>query len=62
MDTPYQASPDVWVLPTTLPIPGAGNLVTNAFVIMSEEPVLVDTGIGVDSGEFNYRLVEQTEE
>lgn len=52
MDTPYQASPDVWVLPTTLPIPGAGSLVTNAFVILSEEPVLVDTGIGVDSGDF----------
>ena len=45
MDEPYQASPDVYVLPTHLPIPGMGNLVINTYLIKSEEPVLVDTGI-----------------
>lgn len=43
MDEPYQASPDVYVLPTHLPIPGMGNLIINAYLIKSEEPVLIDT-------------------
>ncbi|HEX6539322.1 MAG TPA: MBL fold metallo-hydrolase, partial [Candidatus Dormibacteraeota bacterium] len=45
MDDPYQASPDVYVLPTHLPIPGLGNLVINTFLLKSEEPVLIDTGV-----------------
>jgi hypothetical protein len=45
MDEPYQASPDVYVLPTHLPIPGLGNLIINAYLIKSEEPVLIDTGV-----------------
>ena len=53
MDAPYQASPDVFVLPTNLPIPGAGVVLPiNAYVLKAEEPVLVDTGIGVDSDDF----------
>jgi hypothetical protein len=52
MDTPYAASADVHVLPTHLPIPGAGVLPINAFVLHSEEPVLVDTGLGVESDDF----------
>ena len=45
MDEPYQASSDVYVLPTHLPIPGMGKLVINTFVLRSAEPVLVDTGL-----------------
>lgn len=45
MDEPYQAAPDVYVVPTHLPIPGMGNLVINTYVLKSEEPVLVDTGL-----------------
>lgn len=45
MDEPYQAGPDVYVLPTHLPIPGMGNLIINTFILKSEEPVLVDTGL-----------------
>lgn len=47
MDDPYQATPDVHVLPTHLPLPGVGVLPINAYVLHAEEPVLVDTGLGV---------------
>ena len=52
MNEPYQAAPDVYVLPTYFPIPGIGLLPINAFVIMAEEPVLVDTGIGIEGEGF----------
>ena len=37
MDAPYQAAPDVHVLPTNLPIPGVGVLPINAYVLGAEE-------------------------
>ena len=52
MDQPYQAASDVYVLPTHLPLPGAGVIIVNAFVILAKEPVLVDTGLGMDRAEF----------
>jgi flavorubredoxin len=52
MDKPYQAMPDIEVLPAHFPIPGMGLLPVNAFVIKSKEPVLVDTGMGIDSERF----------
>lgn len=52
MEAPYQAGSDVHVLPTYLPLPGAGVLPINAFVLMAEEPVLVDTGLGIDADDF----------
>ncbi len=53
MDSPYQAAPDVHVLPTNLPLPGTGAVLpVNAYVLLAEEPVLIDTGIGVDSDDF----------
>jgi glyoxylase-like metal-dependent hydrolase (beta-lactamase superfamily II) len=52
MDAPYQAAPDVHVLPTHLPLPGLGVLPINAYVLHADEPVLVDTGVGVDGDEF----------
>ncbi|HVF14581.1 MAG TPA: MBL fold metallo-hydrolase [Acidimicrobiales bacterium] len=52
MDSPYQGAPDVHVLPTNLPIPGVGVLPINAYVLLAQEPVLVDTGIGLDGDQF----------
>lgn len=52
MDKPYKAATDVEVLPTHFPIPGLGYLPINAFVLKAKEPVLIDTGIGIDKGEF----------
>ena len=52
MDAPYQASSDVHVFPANLGIPGVGVLPINAFLLMAEEPVLVDTGIGMDTADF----------
>ena len=53
MESPYQAAPDVHVLPNNLPLPGTGLVLPiNAYVLMAEEPVLVDTGIGMDSDQF----------
>jgi len=42
---PYEAGPDVVVLPSWFPIPGMGILPVNAFVLKAREPVLVDTGL-----------------
>ena len=52
MDFPYAAATDVHVLPTTIPIPGLGVLPINAYVLHAEQPVLVDTGLGVDGDAF----------
>ena len=56
MDKPYQAMPDIAVLPAHFPVPGAGFLPVNSFVIMAEEPVLVDTGMGRESEAFMQAL------
>jgi hypothetical protein len=40
------------VLPVHLPLPGVGFLPVNAYLLMAEEPVLIDTGIGVDGEDF----------
>jgi flavorubredoxin len=56
MDKPYQAMPDIEVLPAHFPIPNMGFLAVNAFVIKAKEPVLVDTGMGIDSGKFMEAL------
>jgi flavorubredoxin len=52
MEKPFQVTEDIEVLPTFFPIPGMGFLTINAFVIKAKEPILVDTGIGIDSLEF----------
>lgn len=50
MDAPYQAAPDVHVLPTNVPLPGIGVLPVNAYLLRAEEPVLIDAGIGAEEG------------
>lgn len=52
MDESYKASPDVHVLPSHLPLPGVGVLMVNAFIIKANEPVLIDTGLGIDREKF----------
>jgi hypothetical protein len=52
MDVPYQAAPDVHVLASSVTLPGVGVLPINAYVLLAEEPVLIDTGIAVDREEF----------
>lgn len=56
MNEPYEVARDTFALPTFLPIPGVGFLPINAFVILSEEPVLVDTGIGMEEEDFMKAL------
>jgi flavorubredoxin len=56
MCEPYQAAPDVDVLPAYFPIPGLGIIPVNAFVLRATEPVLVDTGLAPLSDEFMQRL------
>jgi flavorubredoxin len=56
MDKPHQAMPDIEVLPAHFPIPGMGFLPVNAFVIKAKEPVLVDTGMEIESEEFMKAL------
>ena len=58
MDAPYQGAPDVHVFPANISMPGVGVLPINAYLLMAEEPVLIDTGIGVDTEEFIAALSE----
>ena len=52
MEAPYQAAPDVHVLPTSVALPGVGVLPINAYVLLAEEPVLIDSGLGADGPQF----------
>jgi flavorubredoxin len=56
MYKPHQVVQDIEVIPAHFPIPGAGFLPVNAFVIKAKEPVLVDTGMGIESEEFMKAL------
>lgn len=51
MGAPYLAAPDVHVLPAAVPLPGMGVLPVNAYLLLADEPVLIDTGMG-DDGAF----------
>ncbi|HYW90027.1 MAG TPA: MBL fold metallo-hydrolase, partial [Chloroflexota bacterium] len=48
--------PDIHILPSFLPAPGIGNIPVNAFVLKSEQPVLVDTGMHQDHAQFMAEL------
>jgi glyoxylase-like metal-dependent hydrolase (beta-lactamase superfamily II) len=48
LDTRFRPIPEVDVLSIAFPIPGFGFLPVNAFVLHSQEPVLVDTGPTLD--------------
>ena len=53
---PHHVGPDIAVIPGYFPIPTMGVLAVNAFVIKAKEPVLVDTGMGIESEEFMKAL------
>jgi hypothetical protein len=48
----YQATPDVDVITSNIPIPGFGLVPVNAFVVKGSEPILVDTHAVVEVDEF----------
>jgi len=52
----YQATSDIEVLTSNIPIPGFGLVPVNAFVIKGQEPILVDTGAVIESDEFMTAL------
>lgn len=52
MDEPYRVGTDVWVLPSQMVVPEVGLIPINAFVLMSERPVLIDCGLGIDQEAF----------
>jgi flavorubredoxin len=52
MDAPYQGAADVHVFPAIAALPGAGVLTVNAYLLMAEEPVLIDTGLHVEGDDF----------
>lgn len=52
----YKATSDIEVLTSNFPIPGLGLVPINSFVIKGSEPILVDTGAGVQSGDFMTAL------
>ncbi|PCH92756.1 MAG: MBL fold metallo-hydrolase [Dehalococcoidia bacterium] len=58
MDKPIQVNSDITVLPShlPLPIPGHGYVGINAFVLKSQQPVLVDTGMGIEADEYMSAL------
>jgi flavorubredoxin len=56
MRATYTAGPDIHVLPSDLPIPGAGLQPVNAYLIRSTEPILVDAGMPVDRAAFQDAL------
>ncbi len=56
MDKPRRLLPDIEILPAHFPVPNAGFLPVNAFVIKAGDPVLVDTGMGKDGDAFMQAL------
>ncbi len=50
--TPYRAAPDTWVLPSYLEVPGIGLIVVNSYLIESEQPVVIDTGMPIVRQDF----------
>lgn len=60
MEKPFQLSSDVIVFPSSISIPAMGILPVNALLLKSKDPVLVDTGMGQERGQF-LKTVDQPE-
>jgi hypothetical protein len=54
----YRAQPGISVIGDYLEVPGLGFLPVNAFVIHAEQPVVVDTGLGLGDRDFVASLAE----
>jgi glyoxylase-like metal-dependent hydrolase (beta-lactamase superfamily II) len=53
---PYLSAAGVHTLPSHLPLTGLGLLPVNAYLISGRQPVLVDTGLAIDRGNFEAAL------
>ncbi len=51
-----RVAPETYTLPAYLPVPGAGILPVNAFLIHAAQPLLVDTGLAALKSDFMKRL------
>ena len=49
MDTPFSPLPDLFVLPSSLPVPGGSFLPVHAFVLRGPETILVDAGLAAEA-------------
>jgi flavorubredoxin len=56
MEAARKINEDTYILPSYFPIPGLGLLPVNAFVLKAREPVLVDTGLHLDTDAFTREL------
>jgi len=56
MFEPFEVTTDVHVLPAYFPVPHFGLVPVNAFVLKTDEPVLVDTGLVYHTDEFIDKL------
>jgi flavorubredoxin len=54
--TPYLAASDIHTVPSHLPLRGLGLLPVNAHLITGQHPILVDTGLAIDRGDFENAL------
>ncbi len=64
MSKPHACGPEVFTLPSHLPIGGVGLQPVNAYLVRGPEPVLIDSGMPVDRGDFEealWSLVEPTD-
>ena len=56
MNNARNVAPDIDILPSYFPIPGFGTLPVNAYVLKARQPVLVDTGLHMDTDAFVNEL------
>ncbi|MGH4018687.1 MAG: MBL fold metallo-hydrolase [Pseudonocardiaceae bacterium] len=64
MRKPHTAAPDVFTLPSHLPIDGVGMQPVNTHLVRGSQPLLIDSGMPVDRGDFEaalWSLVEPTD-
>jgi glyoxylase-like metal-dependent hydrolase (beta-lactamase superfamily II) len=55
---PTEVAPDTFSLNAWMPLPGFGVLAINAFLLKSQQPVLIDTGLGGLRSDFIEKLGE----
>lgn len=64
MRKPHVTAPEVFTLPSHLPIDGVGLQPVNAYLVRGNQPLLIDSGMPVDRGDFEaalWSLVEPTD-
>lgn len=52
----HKVRPDISVLTDSLEVPGIGHIPVNAFVLLADQPVVVDTGLGLPDRNFLERV------